>query len=97
MPPNVPAQQFWDLTLYDRETCGFIRDMPHAGIDSYDQKMQKNADGSVDIYIGPEPPAGKETNWIPTASGRGSFPYFRLYGPEKTFFEKTWKLLTSRK
>jgi hypothetical protein len=88
----VPAQQFWSLTLYDRETCGFIRDMPRTGVDSYDQKMQRNADGSVDIYIGPKPPAWKESNWIQTASGRDWFPYFRLYGPEKTFFDKTWKL-----
>jgi len=92
VPPNVPAQQFWALTLYDRDTCGFIRDMPRAGIDSYDQKMQRNADGSVDIYIGPAPPAGEEANWIETASGRGWFTYFRLYGPEKAFFDKTWKL-----
>jgi len=92
VPPNVPAQQFWALTLYDRETCAFIREMPRAGLDSYDQKMQRNADGSVDIYIGPRPPAGKEANWIQTASGRGWFPFFRLYGPEKSFFEKTWKL-----
>jgi len=27
VPPNVPARQFWALTLYDRETCAFIRDM----------------------------------------------------------------------
>ena len=46
----------------------------------------------MDIYIGPRPPAGKEANWIPTVSGRGWFPYFRLYGPEKAFFDKTWKL-----
>jgi hypothetical protein len=92
VPPNVPAQQFWALTLYDRETCGFIRDMPRAGLDSYDEKMQKNADGSVDIYVGLRPPAGKEANWIQTASGRGWFPFFRLYGPERPFFEKAWKL-----
>jgi hypothetical protein len=92
VPPNVPAQQFWALTLYDRETCAFIRDMPRAGLDSFDQKMQRNADGSVDIYIGPRPPAGKEANWIQTASGRGWFPFFRFFGPEKPLFEKTWKL-----
>jgi hypothetical protein len=28
--------------------------------------LQKNPDGSVDIYFGPEAPAGKESNWIPT-------------------------------
>jgi hypothetical protein len=92
VPSDVPAKQFWALTLYDRETCGFIRNVPHAGLDSYDQKMQRNADGSVDIYIGPKPPAGKEANWIPTVPGRGWFPYFRLYGPEKPFVDKTWKL-----
>ena len=91
-PPNVPARQFWALTLYDRETCAFIRDMPRAGVDSHDQKMQRNPDGSVDIYIGPRPPAGKEANWIQTASGRGWFPYFRFFGPEKPLFEKTSKL-----
>ena len=92
VPPNVPAQQLWELTLYDRETCAFIRDMPRTGVDSYDQNMQKNADGSVDIYIGPKPPTGKEANWIQTAAGRSWFPWFRLYGPEKTFFDKKWKL-----
>jgi hypothetical protein len=54
--------------------------------------MQKNADGSVDIYIGPSPPAGKEANWIQSSSGRAWFPFFRFYGPEKPLFEKTWKL-----
>jgi hypothetical protein len=92
VPPNVPAQQLWELTLYDRETCAFIRDMPRAGLDSNDQNTQKNADGSVDIYIGPKPPPGKEANWIQTASGRGWFPYFRFFGPEKPILEKAWKL-----
>jgi hypothetical protein len=92
VPPNVPARQFWALTLYDCETCGFIRGMPRPGIDSYDQEVQKNADGSVDIYIGVKPPSGREANWIPTAPGRGWFPFFRLYGPEKAFFDKTWRL-----
>lgn len=92
VPPDVPVQQFWALDLYDREACAFIRDMPRPGLDSCDQKMQRNPDGSVDIYIGPRPPAGKEANWIQTASGRGWFPLFRFYGPDKSLFEKTWKL-----
>jgi hypothetical protein len=29
---------------------------------------------------------------IPTVSGSGWFPYFRLYGPQQPFFAKTWKL-----
>ena len=92
VPPNVPAQQFWAFTIYDRETCAFIREMPRTGLDSYDQKMTRNADGSVDIYIGPKSPPGKEANWVQTVPGRGWFPMFRFYGPEKPLFEKTWIL-----
>ena len=34
--------------------------------------------------------AGKEANWIPT--GEDFFLMFRLYGPEKSAFDKTWQL-----
>jgi hypothetical protein len=54
--------------------------------------VQKNADGSVDVYFGPKAPAGKESNWVPTAD-RDFEVLFRVYGPEKPFFDKTWKLL----
>jgi hypothetical protein len=53
-------------------------------------KMKANAYGSVDVYFAPKPPAGLESDWIPT--GEDFFPLFRLYGPEKPLFEKTWKL-----
>jgi hypothetical protein len=42
-------------------------------------------DGSVDIYMGPDAPTGKEKNWIPTVPGKAWFPYFRLYSPKKAF------------
>jgi hypothetical protein len=54
--------------------------------------MHRNDDGSVDIYFGPKPPTGQVANWVPTMPGRGFFPWFRFYGPEKPLFEKTWKL-----
>jgi hypothetical protein len=54
--------------------------------------LMKNADGSVDVYFGPKAPAGKEGNWVPT-DAKGEFEViFRLYGPEKPLFDKTWKL-----
>ena len=37
-------------------------------------------------------PDGKESNWVPTCAGGGFEVLFRLYGPEKPFFEKTWEL-----
>ena len=54
--------------------------------------IQKNADGSIDVYFGPKAPAGKESNWIPT-DPKGKFEVlFRFYGPQKPLFDKTWKL-----
>jgi hypothetical protein len=41
--------------------------------------------------FGLEPPAGKDTNWIPTISGKGWFTFLRLYGPLEPWFDKTWR------
>jgi hypothetical protein len=91
LPPKVPAKQFWTVTVYDLETAGFIRDASSIAINSY-QNIQKNADGSVDVFFGPKAPAGKESNWIGTAPGRPWFASFRFYGPEPALFEKSWAL-----
>lgn len=45
----------------------------------------------MDLYFGPKPPSGFEENWIPTA-GKPFFLIFRLYGPEKALFDKSWRL-----
>ncbi len=91
IPPKVPARQFWAVTVYDLETAGFIREAPVVEINSY-QNLNKNPDGSVDVYFGPEAPPGKESNWIYTAPGKPWLTFFRFYGPGKAVFQKTWKL-----
>jgi len=92
VPPGVPVRQYWSATAYDRATHGLIRDVNRASRSSQIPDLQKNADGSVDVFFGPKAPAGKESNWVPT-SPTGKFEVlFRFYGPEKTLFEKTWKL-----
>ena len=48
--------------------------------------------GSVDLYFGPQAPAGKESNWIQTVPGRGWWVWFRIYGPTEPFFDKSWQL-----
>jgi hypothetical protein len=78
VPDKVPVEQFWAVTLYDHETCSFIRDVNRVGLDSYDQKMHRNNDGSVDIYFGPQPPPARmPTGSPPCPAGgisRGSAP-----------------------
>jgi hypothetical protein len=92
VPAKAPVRQYWSATAYDRETHALIREMPRAGRSSQSQGLQANADGSVDIWFGPEARAGKEANWVPTnANGRFEV-LFRFYGPEKPVFDKTWRL-----
>jgi hypothetical protein len=92
VPPNVPVSQFWALTIYNSETMALFTNMARPTLDSLDKGMRKNADGSVDLYMGPKAPAGQQGNWIYTPPGTGWFAWFRFYGPEKTLFDKTWKM-----
>jgi hypothetical protein len=92
VPPNVPVAQYWSVTAYDRETHALIKNMPRASRASNAADLQKNADGSVDIYFGPAAPSGKETNWVPTDPARKFELMARFYGPKKEYFEKKWVL-----
>ncbi|HVU07359.1 MAG TPA: DUF1254 domain-containing protein [Verrucomicrobiae bacterium] len=92
VPPNAPIEQYWSVTAYDRETHALIRGMSRPSLASNDTTVQKNPDGSVDIYFSPKAPAGKESNWVPTDAKRDFELLFRFYGPKPKLFEKKWQL-----
>ena len=92
VPANAPVKQYWSATIYDRENHALIRNRPWSSRSSQTPGIQKNADGSVDIYFGPKAPAGRKSNWVPTRAGGRFEVLFRIYGPEKSFFQKTWVL-----
>ena len=92
VPPNVPVAQYWSVTAYDRKTHALIRNTARASRSSQISELQKNPDGSVDVYFGPEAPNGKEANWVPTDPKRPFELMFRLYAPKKEFFDKAWVL-----
>ncbi|HVT89164.1 MAG TPA: DUF1254 domain-containing protein [Tepidisphaeraceae bacterium] len=91
VPANAPLEQYWSVTAYDRETHALIRGMSRPSLASNDTTVQKNSDGSTDIYFGPAAVADKESNWVPTDPKRQFELLFRVYGPRKEFFDKTWK------
>lgn len=92
VPAKAPVSLYWSATVYDRDTHGLIRDQKWSSRGSNSPGLQPNADGSVDILFGPEAPAGKEPNWVPTRAGGRWEVIFRFYGPQKPLFEKTWRL-----
>jgi hypothetical protein len=93
VPRDVPARQFWSLTLYDNATWAFIRNpQGRNGLGSLDQdSLIVNADGSVDLYFGPDAPAGFESNWLATMGKKPNL-WFRLYAPAEAFWDKSFVL-----
>lgn len=92
VPPNPPAQQYWSVTAYDRETHALIKGMDRASRASNAADLQKNVDGSVDIWFAPKSPEGKESNWVPIDPNRRFELMFRFYAPTKALFDKAWTL-----
>ncbi len=92
VPPDPPVRQYWSAVLYDFDTHCLIRDVSRASRASDSPGLQTNLDGSVDVWFGPEAPAGKQDNWVPTKPGGRFEAIFRFYGPEKPLFDKSWVL-----
>jgi hypothetical protein len=52
--PDPPMQQFWAVSVYDIDTRTLFRNETlRAEVSSNSEGLQKNADGSVDVYFGP--------------------------------------------
>ena len=65
LPPNIPAEKFWSLTVYDNQTRSMLdtpQRYPRAGSQSYPTPAaEANADGSTTVYFGPSKPAASAT------------------------------------
>ena len=91
LPPNIPAKNFWSFVVYDNQTRSMLQtDNPHPSIGSQKPGLVVNPDSSVDVWFGPTAPAGHEANWVQTMPGKGWNVLLRLYGPEQSWFDKTW-------
>ncbi|WP_397398249.1 DUF1254 domain-containing protein [Phenylobacterium sp.] len=92
LPPNIPAKDFWSFVVYDNQTRSMLQtDAQFPSIGSQKAGVVTNPDKSVDVYFGPTPPAGKESNWVQTVPGKGWNVILRLYGPLDSWFDKSWK------
>ena len=78
VPAKAPASLYWSATAYDRATHALIRDMSTASRSS--RSAQPNSDGSVDLYFGPNAPAGRKSSWIERSRYRGGGGSARMIG-----------------
>ena len=92
LPPNVPVNNFWAVTLYDTQTRTQLQTsqlFPTVG--SQSKGMKQNADGSYDVYFAPQAPEGQQGNWLQTNTGKSWFAILRMYGPLKPRINKNWR------
>jgi hypothetical protein len=91
LPKDIPTDRFWSLTLYDAfSAAGLDNGQPFPSLGLRHNPVVK-ADGSIDLCLGPNAPAGKEKNWMKTVPAKGYFTIFRLYAPTAPAFAKTWE------
>ncbi len=92
IPANVPAKDFWSIVAYDPQTRSELQTgQPFPSRNNKKDDLVANADGSIDLYFGPEAPEGKASNWIETVPDKGWFIALRLYGPLESWFDQTWR------
>jgi hypothetical protein len=92
LPKDPPAEKFMSVVVYDPQTRSELQtSQPYPSKNNKRDNMITNDDGSIDLYFGPEAPAGKEANWIQTVPGKGWFCLLRLYSPTEAWFDKTWR------
>jgi hypothetical protein len=85
--PEVKA--FWSVTLYDAQHNLVANPLKRYALGDRD-KLQFNADGSLDIYIqNGSPGADKETNWLPAPTGEFNL-VLRSYLPSVDIQEQRW-------
>lgn len=91
LPANVPAKLFWSVTAYDASTAaGLATNNKYPSIGDRDNPEQ-NKDGSITLYFGPKALNKQTKNYLHTPEGKGWFGLIRLYGPKKSFFDRTWQ------
>jgi hypothetical protein len=77
------ARRFWSLTAYVPPGITLVPNSANKYlVASYTPGLRRNSDGSITIYIQPDPPpAPLMANWLPTPDGPFSL-LLRVYGPE---------------
>jgi hypothetical protein len=84
-----PVKAFWSVTLYDAQGFQVANSLNRFAVSSW-MPFQKNADGSLDLYIQNESPgAGKEANWLPAPKGPFNLT-MRLYAPGSDALTGKW-------
>jgi len=87
-----PVKYFWSYTMYKLPQRWLVDNaIDRYSIGNSTPGIQKNADGSLTIYISKNSPGkDKESNWLPAPDGL-FWVVLRTYGPSQDILDKKWK------
>ena len=85
-----PVNAFWSITAYGRDD--FLIDNPlHRYAIGDRDPLVYNSDGSLDVYVQADEPAGdKSKNWLPVKPGKPFLLNARLYWPKPAALSGAW-------
>jgi hypothetical protein len=88
-----PVKFFWSMTMYNLPGRLLVANpIDRYAIGSRTDGLKTNEDGSVDIYIqSASPGTDKGSNWLPSPTSGSYYMVLRMYGPEGSLADGTWK------
>ncbi|WP_313349776.1 DUF1254 domain-containing protein, partial [Paracoccus sp. (in: a-proteobacteria)] len=86
-----PVNGFWSLTLYNEHHFFHANDLGRYSLGTKNTTLQRNADGSLTLYVGAASPgADRESNWLPAPGGPFSL-YIRAYWGKEAILDGSWQ------
>jgi hypothetical protein len=86
-----PVNGFWSLTLYNDKHLFHPNPLNRYSLGTKNKGLQRNADGSLTLYVGTKSPGkDKESNWIPAPGGDLSL-YIRAYWGKEGITGGSWQ------
>lgn len=87
-----PVKGFWSLTLYDAQHFFFPNPVDRFSLGTKNQDLVRGADGSLTVYVQPDPPSDPalQGNWLPSPRGAPFSLYVRTYWPDAAILDGAW-------
>lgn len=86
-----PVEAFRSVTMYDKDLHLVPNEDKRDAIADYMPGLERNTDGSINIYIQRCPPAEHRSNWLPAPEGDFNL-VLRMYQPKAEVLNGTYKV-----
>ena len=92
VPANAPAKDLWSVVLYDLQTRSELQTtQPFRSKNNKRARMAVNADGSVDLYFGPQGARRQGGELDCVRPGKDWLAISHLYCPLEPQFDRNWR------